>query len=354
MQTGITGALVSGTYGLNYVLMTVIAGLLYIGITFIGVRGLHYIGLVSIPLFVVLGLWWPLDAASDDDVGRAIMAYAGNNGAATMSMGVGADGGDRAVHRRRHGDADFNRWARTRRDLRWIATFSAFPFANMVAMLVGGVMTAALAVPNANPFGADNMFGYMNHMQIGWLSVLAFLFLYLQPRLGLLALPVQLGHRLVAHHRHAYAARGGGARRDRHRGRRRQHLGVLHPVAAACSACWSRRSARSSWSTNTSCDPDAKMAADYRPTAFVGLGDRIGRRSSGRERGAAILDGDLLDGRRRRRLLRLLGAPEAGRGSGLKRVSAPERNYRSIGRCRETGGDHGLKPAGQRASRLCQ
>ncbi len=46
-------------------------------------------------------------------------------------------------------------------------------------MLVGGVMTAALAVPNANPFGADNMFGYMNHLGLGWLSVIAFLFLYL-------------------------------------------------------------------------------------------------------------------------------------------------------------------------------
>src|SRR3984885_11469845 len=45
-------------------------------------------------------------------------------------------------------------------------------------MLVGGVMTAALAVPNANPFGADNMFGYMNGKQMVWLSGLAFLFLY--------------------------------------------------------------------------------------------------------------------------------------------------------------------------------
>ena len=69
VQTGITGALVSSTYGLNYVLMTVIAGLLYIGITFIGVRGLHYIGLISIPLFVVLGVWVAAHAASHDNAG---------------------------------------------------------------------------------------------------------------------------------------------------------------------------------------------------------------------------------------------------------------------------------------------
>lgn len=176
VQTGITGALVSGTYHLNYVLMTVVAGILYIGITFVGVRGLHYIGLVSIPLFVVLGLWVAGDAAAASSWDK-IFAYAGNNGVATMSMGAGLtvvvalfiDAGTVT--------ADFNRWARNGRES-FLATFSAFPFANTMAMLVGGVMTAALAVPNANPFGADNMFGYLNHQGMTWLSVIACIFLY--------------------------------------------------------------------------------------------------------------------------------------------------------------------------------
>jgi cytosine permease len=176
VQTGITGALVSSTFGLNYVAMTVVAGLLYIAITFVGVRGLHWIGLVSVPLFVVLGLWVAFNAASTTTA-SAIFNYAGNNGVATMSMGVGLtvvlalfiDAGTVT--------ADFNRWAPTPQ-ASLVSTFSAFPFANLVAMLVGGVMTAALAVPNANPFGADNMFGYMNGKQIAWLSVLAFVFLY--------------------------------------------------------------------------------------------------------------------------------------------------------------------------------
>jgi cytosine permease len=106
------------------------------------------------------------------------VAYPGNNGAAIMSMGVGLtvvvalsiDAGTVT--------ADFNRWAANPQDS-LISTFGAFPFANIVAMLVGGIMTAALAVPKANPFGADDMFGYMNRMQIGWLSVLALVFLYL-------------------------------------------------------------------------------------------------------------------------------------------------------------------------------
>src|SRR6202045_1361648 len=176
VQTGITGALVSSTYGLNYVAMTVIAGLLYICITFVGVKGLHYIGLVSVPLFVILGLYVAFDAASTSTA-SAIFNYAGNNGVATMSMGVGLtvvlalfiDAGTVT--------ADFNRWAKTP-SASLAATFSAFPFANLIAMLVGGVMTAALAVPNANPFGADNMFGYMNGKQMAWLSALAFVFLY--------------------------------------------------------------------------------------------------------------------------------------------------------------------------------
>jgi cytosine permease len=177
VQTGITGALISSTYGMNYTLMAIIAGVLYIGITFVGVRGLHYIGVVSVPLFVVLGLWTLFDSASTAGWDK-VWAYAGNNGVATMSMGVGltvvlalfVDAGTVT--------ADFNRWAKSGRDS-WIATFSAFPFANLVAMLVGGVMTAALAVPNANPFGADNMFGYMNAKQVSWLTLLAFFFLYI-------------------------------------------------------------------------------------------------------------------------------------------------------------------------------
>ena len=104
------------------------------------------------------------------------MSYAGADGKGAMSVGVGltivltlfVDAGTVT--------ADFNRWAK---DLKGslISTFSAFLFANLVAMLVGGIMTAALATPNANPFGADNMFGYMNDKQLAWLSVLAFIFL---------------------------------------------------------------------------------------------------------------------------------------------------------------------------------
>ena len=175
VQTGITGELVSSAFGLNYVAMTIVAGILYIGVTFVGVRGLHFIGLVSVPLFLGLGLWVALHSASATSW-SAIWHFSGAHGGA-MSMGAGltivialfADAGTVG--------ADFNRWARSPGSS-LAATFSAFPFANLVAMLFGGILTAAVGSPKANPFGMDNMFGYMIHQNIGWLSVLAVIFLY--------------------------------------------------------------------------------------------------------------------------------------------------------------------------------
>jgi cytosine permease len=176
VQTGITGNLIHTAFNLNYLVVTLIAGLLYLGITYMGIRGLHWIGLVSVPLFVLLGGWVALDSASTAGWDK-VFAYAGTNPGAPMALGIGLtivislfiDAGTVT--------ADFNRWAKdTKGSL--IATFSAFPFANLLAMLVGGVMTAALAVPNPQPFGLDNMFGYLLTQKLGWLSVVAFVFLF--------------------------------------------------------------------------------------------------------------------------------------------------------------------------------
>jgi cytosine permease len=176
VQTGITGNLIHTAFDLNYLAMTVIAGVLYLLITYVGIRGLHWIGLVSVPLFVLLGGWVAFDSASIAGWGK-VLAYAGTKPELPMAFGIGLtivitlfiDAGTVT--------ADFNRWAvDTRASL--IATACAFPLANLVAMLVGGVMTAALALPNPQPFGLDNMFGYLLAQQQGWLSVLAFVFLF--------------------------------------------------------------------------------------------------------------------------------------------------------------------------------
>lgn len=176
VQTGITGNLIHTAFQLDYLVVTLIAGLLYLGITYVGIHGLHWIGIVSVPLFVVLGGWVAFDSASTAGWSK-VVAYAGTNPDMPMALGIGLtivvslfiDAGTVT--------ADFNRWAAdTKGSL--IATFAAFPFANLLAMLVGGVMTAALAVPAPQPFGLDNMFGYMLAQHKGWLSVVAFVFLF--------------------------------------------------------------------------------------------------------------------------------------------------------------------------------
>ena len=176
VQTGITGNLIHTAFNLDYLTMTVLAGALYLGITFVGIKGLHWIGVISVPLFVVLGGWVALDSAAIAGWDK-VLAYAGTKPEMSMSFGVAltivitlfVDAGTVT--------ADFNRWAAdTKSSL--IATFCAFPFANLLAMLVGGVMTAALAVPNPQPFGLDNMFGYMLSQHTPWLSVAAFVFLF--------------------------------------------------------------------------------------------------------------------------------------------------------------------------------
>ena len=176
VQTGITGNLIHTAFDLSYLWMTVLAGVLYLGITFVGIRGLHWIGMVSVPLFVILGGWVAFDSAATAGWDK-VFAYAGTKPEVSMAFGVGltivlslfVDAGTVT--------ADFNRWAKDGKGS-FIATFCAFPFANMAAMLVGGVMTAAIALPDPQPFGLDNMFGYLLAQKQGWLAALAFVFLF--------------------------------------------------------------------------------------------------------------------------------------------------------------------------------
>ncbi|MDH6153375.1 MULTISPECIES: purine-cytosine permease family protein [Paraburkholderia] len=176
VQTGITGNLIHSSSGTSYLVMTFIAGLLYLAVTFVGIRGLHWLGMVSVPLFLILGTWVAVDAGGHAGWGT-VFNYSGTNPTSSMAFGVGltivislfVDAGTVS--------ADFNRWAKNGRDS-WIATFTAFPFANCYAMLMGGIMTAAIALPAPQPFGMDNMFGYMLNQHQTWLSTVAVIFLF--------------------------------------------------------------------------------------------------------------------------------------------------------------------------------
>lgn len=175
VQTGLTGALIHTAFNVNYVLITLMAGALYLGITFLGIKGLHWIGIVSVPLFLLLGGWVMFDSATVAGWDK-VLTYAGTNPTSPMALGLGvtvvfalfADGATLT--------GDYSRWAPSARGA-LVSTFCAFPFGMSLAMLVGGVMTAALQVPNPNAFGLDNMFGYMLAEKQAWLSILAVLFL---------------------------------------------------------------------------------------------------------------------------------------------------------------------------------
>jgi cytosine permease len=175
VQTGLAGTLISSAFGFNYLAMTALAGLLFLFITFLGIKGLHWIGIVSVPLFVVLGGWVLFDSASHAGWDK-VLAYGGTAPDAQLAFGAGvtivfalfADGATLT--------GDYSRWAPSVRGA-LISTASAFPFAMTIAMLVGGVMTAALQVATPNAFGHDNMFGYMLDQHSPLLAVIALVFL---------------------------------------------------------------------------------------------------------------------------------------------------------------------------------
>lgn len=177
VQVGFTGNLLKAAFGYNYFLVSLVAGVLYLAVTLIGIRGLHWIGLISAPLFLVVGIWASIHSIVHSDF-HAILTYAGSYKempmafgiALTMVVGLFIDG---AIV-----SPDFNRWARSSRDST-IAAFITFPLAHTFALLTGGIITAALANPSPDPFGLDNIFGYVLKNSWPWLSPLAVVFAFL-------------------------------------------------------------------------------------------------------------------------------------------------------------------------------
>ncbi|WP_141604462.1 purine-cytosine permease family protein [Terrilactibacillus laevilacticus] len=146
VQTGLTGHNMNLAFGSNLYLMTFIAGILYVAVTLIGVKSLTYIGAVSVPLFLILGCWAVIDATSHSGW-SSIVHFSGNSTlsigvAVTMVVALFADSGTMA--------GDFNRWSKNKKDS-LISSSMAFPIANMIAMIFGGLIVAA-ASKNADFF----------------------------------------------------------------------------------------------------------------------------------------------------------------------------------------------------------
>ncbi|WP_197035484.1 purine-cytosine permease family protein [Paenibacillus sp. UNC451MF] len=147
VQTGLTGSSMREAFGSNELLITLVAGILYILVTLIGVKALTYIGAISAPFFFILGCWAVGDSVSQGGGWSTITQYAGNHSlsfgvAVTMVVALFADSGTMT--------GDFNRWSKNRKES-LLATFTAFPIACMIAMVFGGLIAAA-ASQNADLF----------------------------------------------------------------------------------------------------------------------------------------------------------------------------------------------------------
>ncbi len=115
-QTGLTGATLHTALGWNESAMIFLAGVLYIAITFIGIRALTVIGVIAAPLFVVLAIVALVFAAHGGGLAGITSYTGGGAGAAVLSIGAAvtiviagfADSGTMT--------ADFTRWSRTGRE----------------------------------------------------------------------------------------------------------------------------------------------------------------------------------------------------------------------------------------------
>lgn len=152
-QTGMVGSTLQVSMGWSAPWLTLLAGALFVGLTFIGIRAISWIGVVASAMFVVLGVIAVAIAAAGSGLGSA-PAYHGGAGANAFSFGVAvtmviacfADSGTMT--------ADFTRWARTGRQGA-LAAFAAFPCAYFVAQLVGALVVALGAAVEPGTNGGD-------------------------------------------------------------------------------------------------------------------------------------------------------------------------------------------------------
>jgi cytosine permease len=152
-QTGMVGATLNASMGWSAGWITLLAGVLFVALTFVGIRAISWIGVVASALFIPLGVVAVVIAASNPGLGSAF-SYGGGAGASAFSFGVAvtmtiacfADSGTMT--------ADFTRWARNGKEGA-LAAFSAFPIAYLIAQLVGAFVVALGASAEAGTTGGD-------------------------------------------------------------------------------------------------------------------------------------------------------------------------------------------------------
>ncbi|MEV3858867.1 cytosine permease [Streptomyces sp. NPDC050095] len=174
-NTGATGATLHASFGWHERLVTVLAGLGFIALTYLGIKALSWLGAVAAPLFIVAGVIALVLVARDHDMG-AVFSYDGVGGASTLTFGAAvstimatfADSGTMT--------ADFTRWSKNGRQA-VLATISAFPVASLVAQITGGLVVAAGAIASAGTTGGDFL-PILTGEHSGVLNVIAAVFVF--------------------------------------------------------------------------------------------------------------------------------------------------------------------------------
>jgi cytosine permease len=171
-QVGLTGATLNTAFGWNPLPMIIIATLLFMGTTFLGIRALSIVGVIAAPFFIVMGIVGLALAARDHGLTN-IWEYAGTEhsmnfwGAVSLVVAGFADAGTMT--------ADFTRWSRNGKEA-VAAAFTAFPVANSIAFLFGGVIVAAGSAVDPIKNGGDFMPLLTGHGNV--LSAIAVLFVF--------------------------------------------------------------------------------------------------------------------------------------------------------------------------------
>ncbi|RMI35493.1 purine-cytosine permease family protein [Nocardia stercoris] len=139
-QIGLTGTTLQSVFGWNPLWGGLLGALIYIAITALGIRALSVIGMIGTPLFLVMAgvaLYFGLDRNGQS------LSHVFSYPAAGHTLGFWACVGIVVAGFADSGTmtADFTRWARDGRS-GVVAAASAFPVANTVAFLIGGLVVA--------------------------------------------------------------------------------------------------------------------------------------------------------------------------------------------------------------------
>lgn len=154
LQTAMVGFTIHISMGWSAPWLTLLAGALFVSLTFIGIRAISWIGLAASVMFVALGVAAVVIAAQRGRGLDIAYGYHGHVGANVISFGAAvtiviatfADSGTMA--------ADFTRWSKSGRQ-GVLATVAAFPIGNLIAQLVGALIVALGAAVEPATNGGD-------------------------------------------------------------------------------------------------------------------------------------------------------------------------------------------------------